>query len=111
MDRRFESRFDEMMDQAKVTPELLRDLPPRLTLFLEPFLPSLSGPEKKQRALEYTTGLISGLEHKTGEGIAYLYDQDRQGISAWVSRPPRSRAANASASSWPANCTSVAAFR
>ena len=88
MDRRFESRLDEMMDQAEVTPELLRGLLPRLTLFLEPFLQSLSGLEKKQRALEYTTGLISGLEHKTGEGIAYLYDQDRQGIQKFIGQMP-----------------------
>src|SRR5271156_5418564 len=88
MDRRFESRLDEMMDQAEVTPELLRGLLPRLTLFLEPFLQSLSGLEKKQRALEYTTGLISGLEHKTGEGVAYLYEQDRQGIQKFIGQMP-----------------------
>jgi SRSO17 transposase len=88
MERRFESRLDEMMDQAKVAPELLRGLLPRLTLFLEPFLQSLSGPEQKQHAVEYTTGLISGLERKTGEGIAYLYDQDRQGIQKFVGQIP-----------------------
>ena len=32
MERRFDSRFDEMMEQAKVTPELLRGLLPRLSL-------------------------------------------------------------------------------
>ena len=84
MDRRFEWRFDEMMEQAEVSPELLKDLLPRVRLFLEPFLQSLSGSSKKQHALEYTTGLMSGLKHKTGEGIAYLYDQDRQGIQKFV---------------------------
>ena len=88
MDRRFQSRFDEMMDQAEVSPELLRGLLPRLPLFLEPFLQGLSGSDKKQRALEYTTGLLSGLEHKTGEGIAYLYDQDRQGIQKFIGQMP-----------------------
>ena len=88
MERRFESRLDEMMDQAEVSPELLRGLLPRLTLFLEPFLQSLAGPEQKQRAVEYTTGLMSGLEHKTGEGIAYLYDQDRQGIQKFIGQIP-----------------------
>ncbi len=37
MDRRFESRFGEMMNQAEVSPELVRGLLPRLTVFLEPF--------------------------------------------------------------------------
>ena len=54
MDRRFESRLDEMLGQAEVSPELLRGLPPRVT-FLEPFLQSLAGPEQKQRAVEYVT--------------------------------------------------------
>jgi SRSO17 transposase len=88
MDRRFEWRFDEMMEQAEVSPELLKDLLPRVHLFLEPFLQSLLGPSKKQHALEYTTGLMSGLKHKTGEGIAYLYDQDRQGIQKFVGQMP-----------------------
>jgi SRSO17 transposase len=88
MERRFESRLDEMMGQAEVSPELLRGLLPRVSLFLEPFLQSLLGPEQKQHAAEYTTGLMSGLEHKTGEGIAYLYDQDRQGIQKFVGQMP-----------------------
>ena len=88
MERRFESRLDEMMGQAEVPPELLRGLLPRVTLFLEPFLQSLSGREQKQHATVYTTGLMSGLEHKTGEGIAYLYDQDRQGIQKFVGQMP-----------------------
>ena len=36
MDRRFEQRFDEMMDQAEVPPELLRGLLPRVGS--DPFL-------------------------------------------------------------------------
>jgi SRSO17 transposase len=88
MERRFGERLDEMMDQAKVSPELLRDLLPRVNLFLEPFLQGLSGAEQRQHAVEYTTGLMSGLEHKTGEGIAYLHDQDRQGIQKFIGQVP-----------------------
>ena len=88
MERRFESRWDEMMGQARVTPDLLGGLLPRLAQFLEPFLERLREPEHKRRAVEYTTGLISGLEHKTGEGIAYLYDQDRQGIQKFIGQIP-----------------------
>jgi SRSO17 transposase len=88
MDRRFEWRLEEMMEQAEVTPELLKDLLPRVGLFLKPFLQSLSGPSEKRHAAEYTTGLMSGLKHKTGEGIAYLYDQDRQGIQKFIGQAP-----------------------
>ena len=84
MDRRFELRLEGMKEQAEVTPELLKDLLPRVGLFLKPFLQSLSGPSEKRHAAECTTGLMSGLKHKTGEGIAYLYDQDRQGIQKFI---------------------------
>jgi SRSO17 transposase len=84
MERRFQSRFDEMMNHAEISPELIQGLLPRLTIFLEPFLQSLSEPEQREHAVEYTTGLVSGLENKTGEGIAYLHDQDRQGIQKFI---------------------------
>ena len=34
------------------------------------------------------TGLLSKLEHKTGEGIAYLHDQERQGIQKFIGQVP-----------------------
>ena len=34
------------------------------------------------------TGLVSGLKRKTGEGIAYLHDQDRQGIQKFIGYVP-----------------------
>ena len=80
MERRFEARLDEMMGQAEVSPELLKDLLPLLNQFVLPFVESLFEPEQKRHALEYITGLVSGLECKTAEGIAYLHDQERQGI-------------------------------
>ena len=57
-----------------------------------PFCASLGAGERR-RAAEYLTGLLSHLEHKTAEGIAYLLDQDRQpmqrfiGQADWDHRP------------------------
>ena len=48
MERRFEARLDEMMDQAEVSPELLKDLLPRLNQFVLPFVGSLLEPEQKR---------------------------------------------------------------
>ena len=39
---------------------------------------SLREPEQRRHAAEYLTGLLSNLARKTGEGIAYFLDQDRQ---------------------------------
>ena len=88
MERRFEARLDEMIGQAEVSPELLNDLLPRLNQFVGPFVESLFEPEQKRHTLEYITGLVSGLECKTAEGIAYLHDQDRQGIQKFIGFVP-----------------------
>jgi hypothetical protein len=47
MQRRFEWRFDELMDQAEASPALIRDLVPRLTLFLAPFFAEPVGTRAK----------------------------------------------------------------
>jgi SRSO17 transposase len=39
---------------------------------------------QQRRAHEYVAGLLSKLERKTGEAIAYLHDQDRQGLQIFV---------------------------
>ena len=88
MERRFDSRLNEMLDQAKVSTDLLRDLLPRLEKFVEPFAATLPGPEHQRHAAEYVTGLMSKLERKTGEGIAYLHDQQRQGIQKFIGEVP-----------------------
>src|SRR5215470_442647 len=88
VDRRFESRLDEMLDQAEVTPDLVSDLLPRLESFLEPFVATLLETEQKRHTAEYVSGLLSHLEHKTGEGIAYLHDQPRQGLQKFIGLVP-----------------------
>lgn len=88
MDRRFQTRLDELMEQAEVAPDLLGDLLPRLNRFVLPFVESLVEPEQKRHTVEYITGLVSGLERKTAEGIAYLHDQERQGIQKFMGSVP-----------------------
>ena len=89
---RYEERFQEMMAQAEVSPDAMRDLLDRLETFVHPFCASLESGERR-RAAEYLTGLLSHLDHKTAEGIAYLLDQDRQpmqrfiGQADWDHRP------------------------
>jgi len=88
VDHRFPSRLNEMLDQAVVTPDLLKGLLPRLEAFMAPFAATLVETEQKRHAAEYVSGLLSNLEHKTGEGIAYLHDQQRQGIQKFIGHVP-----------------------
>ena len=58
------------MDDAEVSPEILEGLLARLETFVEPFAKALDEPAQRRHAVEYLTGLLSKLEHKTGEAIA-----------------------------------------
>ena len=72
MDQRFESRLSDMLAQAQVPPDLIDGLLSRLETFDLPFAASLCEPEHQRHTVEYLTGLLSKLEHKTSEGIASL---------------------------------------
>lgn len=84
MERRYEVRLEQMLAQAEVSPELMRGLLERLEAFARPFAESLAGPQQRRHVAEYVAGLLSRLERKTGEAIAYLHDQERQGLQKFV---------------------------
>src|SRR5512144_3282684 len=88
MERRYEARLEEMLAQAEVSPELLRGLLRRLETFVEPYAEALREPEQRRHAAAYMTGRLSNLEHKTGEGIAYLLDHQRQGLQKFLGHVP-----------------------
>jgi SRSO17 transposase len=93
MERRFQTRLDELRRDAQVPPGLLRGLAPRLDTFLRPFVAALTRDEQRANAGQYVRGLLSNLGAKTAEAIAYLHDRDRQGLqkfvgqSGWDHRP------------------------
>ena len=84
----YDRRLAEMLEDAEVPPELLKDLLPRLETFVSPFFATLGGIEQRSHATEYITGLLSNLERKTGKSIAYLHDQERQGIQKFIGYVP-----------------------
>jgi SRSO17 transposase len=84
MERRYEVRLAQMLAQAEVSPESMQGLLKRLEAFVEPFARSLAQPGQRRHAAEYMTGLLSKLERKTGEAIAYLHDQERQALQKFV---------------------------
>lgn len=88
MERRYAARLKEMLAQTEVVPEQIDGMMDRLEAFVEPFAASLAEPEQQRHAVEYISGLLSKLEHKTGEAIAYLHDQERQGIQKFIGDVP-----------------------
>lgn len=88
MERRYQARLDELLDDAEVRPGLLRGLLPRLETFLEPFVRSLCCREQRTNARHYVSGLLSDLQSKDAESIAYLFDRERQGIQKFIGQAP-----------------------
>ncbi len=84
MERRFRVRLDELLDDAQVPAGLLRGVLPRLQDFLQPFVAALHTPEQKTNARHYVQGLLSDLDSKDVESIAYLHDRDRQGLQKFI---------------------------
>jgi SRSO17 transposase len=84
MERRFQHRLDELRTDAVVPPGLLRDVLPRLQAFLQPFVAHLHSPERQTNARHYVQGLLSDLDGKDVESIAYLHDRERQGLQKFI---------------------------
>jgi SRSO17 transposase len=88
MERRFRVRLEELRSDAEVHPRVLNGLLPRLEQFLDPFVKRLQRSEQRQNAQTYVAGLISDLEAKNAEAIAYLHDQDRQPLQIFIGQSP-----------------------
>ena len=84
MERRFRVRLDELLEDAQVPPGLLRGVLPRLETFLEPFVVSMTREEQRHNARHYVQGLLSDLQDKNAEAIAYLHDQERQALQKFL---------------------------
>jgi SRSO17 transposase len=88
MERRFASRLKELLNDATVDPAVLRDMLPRLERFVQPFAALLPTPEQQTHLHEYVSGLVSNLERKNVEEIAYYHDQDRQALQKFIGQVP-----------------------
>jgi hypothetical protein len=125
MERRYEVRLRELLDEAVVSPEQLRGLLERLESFVEGsgvfrgiiqheqadhgafliehcgracphrtrhgeecyfgrFAACLVRTKQRELAQQYVAGLVSQVERKNVESIAYHHDQDRQALEKFV---------------------------
>ena len=93
MERRFELRMESMLQECEVSPQVFEGVTQRLSEFVEPFAALLTQPAQRRRTAEYLSGLVSDLERKNVESIAYRLDQDRRnlqhfiGAAQWNHRP------------------------
>ncbi len=93
MERRFGKRREKVREDCKVPPQVFNGMTERLVTFAEPYVERLCRPEQREHAQTYLQGMLSDLQQKNAERIAYRYDEDRLGlqnfigISPWDHRP------------------------
>ena len=84
MERRFELRREAMLAEAQVSPAVFRGAVERLERFVQPFTACLVRREQVQHAVDFVTGLVTDLERKNTESIAYCHDQDRKELQHFI---------------------------
>lgn len=84
MDRRFEVRKQEMLAECQVAPEIFQGVQERMKQFVQPFTDLLARPAQREHTLDYVSGLVSDLERKNIESIAYRLDQDRRNLQHFI---------------------------
>ena len=93
--KEFEARKEELVNECDVAPQVWDRVMPRLERFMEPFVDSLVRREQMEHAGTFVRGLLSDLEHKNAESIAYRFGQERMplqwfiGTSPWDDAPLR----------------------
>lgn len=84
MQPRFQRRKEQLLAACQVPPALFRGVMNRLEDFARPFAASLPSPESRAHSHTYLAGLLSDVERKNAESIAYRYDLDRQTIQRFL---------------------------
>ena len=87
MDARYAIRKTQLLDECQVAPEIFEQVIPRLYAFMAPFVKTFQGQRAAQHAKTSVCGLLSDVEHKNVESIAYRFGQSRlplQGFIGWA---------------------------
>ncbi|MFZ1946005.1 MAG: IS701 family transposase [bacterium] len=88
MERRFESRREEVMAECHVPPAVFNGMVERLVTFAAPFVERLFRPEQREHTQTFLQGLLSDLQRKNAEAIAYHHDEDRRGLQTFLGTAP-----------------------
>jgi len=84
MDARYAFRKNQLLQECEVAPEIFEQVIPRLYTFMEPFVKTFQGQGADQHAKTYVCGLLSDVERKNVESIAYRFGQSRLPLQAFI---------------------------
>lgn len=94
-EREFQARKAAVLKECELAPQVFAEVSLRLEQFMQPFVDNLARQEQVGHALTFVRGLLSDLEHRNVESIAYRFGQDRMplqwfiGVSRWDDQPLR----------------------
>jgi SRSO17 transposase len=84
MERRFEVRMEELLEDAVLDSRIPEGMLDRLERFVEPFAALMTSNEQGQHAGQYMAGLFSDVKRKNSETIGYLHGQDRHAMQKFI---------------------------
>jgi len=88
MDRRFALRKVQMCEQCVVRAESVGRLPAALSNFIRPFAERLCDVLQRGHAQQFCEGLLSNMNRKNTEAIAYEQDQERHNLQHFIGSSP-----------------------
>lgn len=88
MEGRFEIRKQEILKEADIPPHVVKGMMKRLEKFAQPFIASFGRREPKENAQMYMSGLLSDLDRRNVESIAYRYDRSREALQKFIGQAP-----------------------
>ena len=84
MEARYASRKSQLLDECQVAPDIFEQVMPRLYTFMKPFVRIFQGQAAAQHAKTYVYGLLSNVERKNIESIAYRFGQSRLPLQSFI---------------------------
>jgi SRSO17 transposase len=84
MEARYAFRKTQLLEECQVAPAIFEQVLPRLYTFMEPFVKTFHGQVADQHAKTYVCGLLSDVERKNVESIAYRFGQSRLPLQGFI---------------------------
>ena len=84
MEARYVTRKNQLLAECQIAPEIFDQVMPRLHTFMEPFVDTLCGQALHPHARTYVCGLLSDVERKNVESIAYRFGQERLPLQRFI---------------------------
>jgi SRSO17 transposase len=84
MERRYEILKRQLLNDTEIKPQVLEGMLKRLEQFAEPFVAAFIRRDSKANVRMYLGGLLSEIDRKNVESIAYRYDRHRAGLQYFI---------------------------